>query len=239
MSESRLSSSASITERVRAGATLVGTFLNLGSPLAAEICARAGFDWCLVDLEHGAGTEAELIPTLQALGDTPGIVRIEANERPRFARALDAGAVGVMVPRIDSAAEAAEAVSRMRYPPRGVRGVAYMNRGARFGQGAPEQDALCVIQIETPGAVEDVRSIAALEGVDVLFVGPRDLAAALGTDDLPLGTVLEAARAEGKSAGILVRSPEELEQELERGFRFVGVGSDSYFLAQASAAAVP
>jgi 2-keto-3-deoxy-L-rhamnonate aldolase RhmA len=75
--------------------------------------------------------------------------------------------------------------------------------------------------------------------VDVLFVGPRDLAAALGTDDLPLDAVLEAARAEGKSAGILVRSREELEQELERGFRFVGVGSDSYFLAQASAAAVP
>lgn len=164
-------------------------------------------------------------------------MRIEANERSRFARALDAGAAGVMVPRIDSAADAAAAVSRMRYPPRGVRGVAYMNRGARFGLGAPDHDALCVIQIESPGAVEDVREIASLDGVDVLFVGPRDLSAALGTDDLPLDAVLEAARSEGKSAGIIARSREELERQLERGFLFVAVGSDSYFLAQASAAA--
>ena len=98
------SSSASTTrERLAAGETLVGAFLNLGSAVAAEVCARSGFDWLLVDLEHGAGTEAELIPALQAIGGRcTSLVRVEANERLRFARALDTGADGVMVPRVDS-----------------------------------------------------------------------------------------------------------------------------------------
>src|SRR5918995_952885 len=116
-------------EKVRAAEPRIGTFLGMGSAVATEVCARSGFDWLLVDLEHGAGTERELIPTLQAIGGgCPSLVRVEANERPRFARALDAGADGVMVPRVDSGEEAAHAVACMRYPPRGMRGVAYMNR---------------------------------------------------------------------------------------------------------------
>ena len=110
-SVSEPSSSASITERVRGGEAVVGTFLNLGSPLAAEICARAGFDWVLVDLEHGAGTEADLIPTLQAVAPTPALVRVESSERARVQRAIDAGADGVMVPRLESAEEARAAVA--------------------------------------------------------------------------------------------------------------------------------
>lgn len=232
------SSSASITERVRLGESVVGTFLNLGSPLAAEICARAGFDFAVVDLEHGAGTEAELIPTLQAVGARCGtIVRVESAERPRLQRALDAGAHGVMVPRVESAAEARAAVDRTRYPPRGTRGVAYMNRGADFGAGAPERDALVAIQIETRGALEEAREIAACDGVDVLFVGPADLGAALGTSELPLDAIVDAAKAEGKAAGLFTRTHEDAERALERGFRFVTVGADSFFLAEAARAA--
>ena len=106
-----------LKQRVAAGEALLGTFLNLGSPLAAEVCGRAGFDWALVDLEHGAGTEAGLIPTLQALSatGTAALVRVEATERPRFARALDAGADGVMVPRVDSAEEAVERANATAY----------------------------------------------------------------------------------------------------------------------------
>ena len=235
------SSSASTTERVRAGDALVGTFLNLGSPLAAEVCALAGFDFVVVDLEHGAGTESELIPTLQALGGRCGaVVRVEAASRPRVQRALDGGADGVMVPRIESAEEARAAVAATRYPPRGVRGVAYMNRGAAFGVGAPERDALVAIQIETRGAVEQAREIAALDGVDVLYVGPADLAAALGTSELPLDEIVAAAEAEGKAAGLFTRVREDAERALERGFRFVTVGADSFFLAEgARAAAAP
>jgi 4-hydroxy-2-oxoheptanedioate aldolase len=233
------SSSASTTrERLAAGDTLVGTFLNLGSPLAAEACARAGFDWLLFDLEHGAGTERELIPTLQAIGGRcPALVRVEANERPRFARALDAGADGVMVPRVDSADEAARAVSCMRYVPRGLRGHASMNRAADWGLARERADALCVIQIESGAAVDDAEGIAAVDGVDVLFVGPNDLGAALGTDDLPLGTVLEAAKTHGKAAGILARSRDEADGYVRDGFRFVGIGSDSLFLVQGARAA--
>jgi 2-keto-3-deoxy-L-rhamnonate aldolase RhmA len=176
------SSSASTTrERLAAGETLVGAFLNLGSPVAAEVCAHAGFDWLLFDLEHGAGTEAELIPTLQAIGGRcAAFVRVEANERPRFARALDSGAHGVMVARVDSADDARHAGVVHALPPRGVRGIASMNRGKGWGFGADDADALCVIQIETRGAVEEAREIAATDGVDVLFVGPSDLGAALG-----------------------------------------------------------
>jgi 4-hydroxy-2-oxoheptanedioate aldolase len=233
------SSSASTTrERLAAGETLVGTFLNLGSPVAAEVCSHAGFDWLLVDLEHGAGTEAALIPSLQAIGGRcAALVRIEVNARPRFARALDSGADGVMVPRVESAADAVEAIASMRYPPRGIRGVAHMNRGKRWGLGGDETDALCVIQIETPGAVDDAAAIAAADGVDVLFVGPSDLGAALGTTDLPLERVLDAAQRHGKTAGILARTREDGERYIEQGFRFVGIGSDSLFLARSAQAA--
>lgn len=233
------SSSASTTrKRLAAGETLVGTFLNLGSPVAAEVCSHAGFDWLLVDLEHGAGTEAALIPALQAIGGRcAALVRIEVNSRPRFARALDSGADGVMVPRVDGAADAAAAVRRMRYPPRGTRGVAHMNRGKRWGLDGNEVDALCVIQIETRGGVEEAAAIAASDGVDVLFVGPSDLGAALGTTELPLDRVLDAAQAHGKAAGILARTREDGERYIEQGFRFVGIGSDSLFLAQGARAA--
>ena len=229
-----------LKRRVAEGEPLLGTFLNLGSPLAAEVCGRAGFDWALVDLEHGAGTEAELIPTLQALAatGTPAVVRVEANERPRFARALDAGADGVMVPRVDSAEEARAAVAAMRYPPRGVRGVAYMNRGAGWAADAPEREALCAIQIESGAAVDAAAEIAQVDGVDVLFVGPSDLRQALGGPiDDAVEVVLGAARASGKAAGILLRSRAQLDQTLEQGFRFVGVGSDSLFLAEGARAA--
>jgi 4-hydroxy-2-oxoheptanedioate aldolase len=235
------SSSASITERVRGGETVVGTFLNLGSPLAAEVCARAGFDFVVLDLEHGAATEAELIPTLQALGGRCGaVVRVEGNARPRFQRALDAGADGVLVPRVGGAAEAELAVAYTRTPPRGERGVAYINRAADFGVGAPELDVLVAIQIETRGAVDEAREIADIDGVDVLFVGPADLGAALGTGELPLDGIVEAARGAGKAAGLFTRTSDDAERALARGFRFVTVGSDSFFLAEgARAAAAP
>lgn len=218
---------------------MVGAFLNLGSTLAAEICARAGFDWLLVDLEHGAGSESDLIPTLQACGDVPVLVRVEQNERPRVQRALDAGAAGVMVPRIASPEDARRAVSHLRYPPDGDRGVAYMNRAADFGAASGERDVLCVVQVETRGAVESVDALADVEGVDVLFVGPADLGAAIGRDAVEDATrsVLRSCERAGKAAGIFTRARADAERAVERGFRFVGLGSDSLFLAEAARAA--
>ena len=127
---------ASFRQRVRAGEVLLGTFLQLGSPVATEITAQAGFDWLLVDLEHGAGSEATLLGDLQALNASSigALVRVEVGERLRIGRALDAGANGVMVPRIVSAEQAAEVARFLRYPPQGVRGVALGTRSAGFGR---------------------------------------------------------------------------------------------------------
>ena len=121
--------------RLQAGETLFGTFAGLGSPVATELIGRAGFDWVIIDLEHGAGTESDLLANLHALGatTTAALVRPQSGERLRIGRALDLGAHGIMVPRVDRPDQAREAVSFMRYPPDGGRGLALSTRGAGLG----------------------------------------------------------------------------------------------------------
>ena len=243
-------------ERLRAGELLVGCFLKTGSPVAAEICARGGFDWLLFDLEHGSATEAGLLPQLQAVaasGVTP-IVRVEANERPRSTKALDLGAEGVMVPRIAGAADAGRAVSNLRYGPGGVRGVALLNRAGDFGERGREnvetfdERVVCVVQIESEQAVAGADAIAAVDGVDCLFVGPSDLTHALGifqqTDHeryaSAVDAVREAAARHGKATGVLVPGVDEAQRYRGLGFTLIAVGSDTSFLlagARAAAAA--
>ena len=150
--------------------------------------ARAGFDWLLIDLEHGAGTESELLASLHAMGATPAaaLVRPQSGERLRIGRALDLGAHGIMVPRVDLPEQAREAISFMRYPPDGARGLALSTRGAGLGElghtqiQAINRRILGIIQIESRSAVEHAAEIAAIDGVDVLFVGPTDLSHSLG-----------------------------------------------------------
>lgn len=243
---------SSIRARIQAGETVYGTFLNLGSPFAAELCARAGFDWVLVDLEHGSLTETDLLTSLLAIRGTAAaaIVRPQSGERLRIGRALDLGADGIMVPRIDSAAEAREAIAHLRFPPAGIRGVALLTRGTGFGEvphagvAGLNDGVLGIIQIESPVAVAAAEEIAAIDGVDVLFVGPTDLSHSLGVpgrfgDPIyldALGTVVTAASAMGKAAGILLRDSRALAAHLEMGFRFVGLGSDGAFVADGARA---
>jgi 4-hydroxy-2-oxoheptanedioate aldolase len=228
--------------RVLAREWLCGTFLNLGSPISVEIAGLAGFDWVLIDHEHGPGGEDTLLHQLHAASATPTfpIVRIAANETPRFKRALDMGALGVMVPYVNTAAEARAAVNSMRYPPHGVRGVAKFNRGAGFGGDFEEyylhahERLLGVIQIETPEAITNIDAIAAVDGVDVLFVGPTDLSYNMGIRDqlesAPFTAAMEkvsaAAKKHGKAAGILVHSAPLVPKMRELGFSFVALGSD-------------
>ncbi len=241
-----------LRERLSGGETLIGTFLNLGSTVSAEICGAAGFDWALVDLEHGSGTEGDLVSQLQALATTEasGLVRVESHERSRIGRALDSGAAGVMAPRVDSADQARLVVSSTRYPPAGTRGVALMNRAAGFGARVgmlrqADEMVLVVVQIESPAAVADARAIAGVEGVDVLFVGPSDLSHALGCfgrfDDERFAeavhAVAAACRESGKTAGVLAGSPADAQRYLAEGYRFVGVSGDGGFLAKGAAAA--
>jgi len=233
--------------RIAAGEILVGSFVNLGSPLTAEIMGVAGFDWVVLDLEHGAGDELVALAQLQALSHTgaAALVRVEGVERARFGRVLDHGAAGVLVPRIEGVEDAELAVAFCRYG--GRRGVARYNRSWHWGLGTRSLDdadaeVVCAVQIETASALEAVEGIAAVEGVDVLFVGPADLAHSLGISGGPAGpelldrvdAVAAAARAHGKAAGMLVGTLEQAAAYSRRGFTFLGCASDSGLLVQAA-----
>jgi 2-dehydro-3-deoxyglucarate aldolase/4-hydroxy-2-oxoheptanedioate aldolase len=234
--------------RVLAGETLIGSFADLASPLAAELLGQAGMDWTVLDLEHGESTEADLLALLYAVGGTAmaPIVRAPSAERLRVGRALDLGAAGIMLPQLQSADQVREAVSYLRYPPVGQRGVALRTRGADMGA-LPHADVarvvneriVGVVQIESRGAVVAADEIAALEPVDVLFVGPADLSHALGVpgrfDDPAyleaIRGVVAACERHGKSAGILIYDAAALPRHLEMGFRFIGLGSQGSYVS--------
>jgi 2-keto-3-deoxy-L-rhamnonate aldolase RhmA len=240
----------SLKARLRAGETVLGTFCNLGSALAVEAVCLGGLDWVLIDLEHGGGSEAELAGQLLAAAATrtPSLVRVESPAYPRAGRVLDMGADGVMFPRIDSAEQARAAIATLQYPPAGQRGVATYNRAGGFGTrpGAIDDAAeriLGVVQIESPQAVEAAEEIAALDGVDVLFIGPGDLSHAMGIRGqlseprfrAAVERVVAAAEGAGRAAGILAGGPEAVAAAAADGFRFIGAGSDSAMLARAGA----
>jgi 2-dehydro-3-deoxyglucarate aldolase/4-hydroxy-2-oxoheptanedioate aldolase len=237
-----------LRRRLAAGHTLYGTFLGLGSAMAAEACALAGFDWLLVDLEHGGGDESTLLAQ-QLAADAHGVpmlVRVESTDRIRAGRVLDLGAEGVMFPRLESAADAEQAVRHLRYPRQGDRGVATYNRACGFGT-HPEALATAndrivgIIQVENRQAVERVDDIAAVPGVDVLFIGPRDLSYDLGVPGdtgapvfrEAVQRVLAAAERAGIAAGILAPDAEAARHYADDGFRFIGVSSDATLLANA------
>jgi len=238
----------SFRDRTLAGDTLFGLFLDLGSAASAELCGAAGYDWLLVDLEHGSGGEADLADQFRAIAVAGGampLVRPQSGERIRIGRALDLGARGVMVPRLDSAAQAREAVTFLRYPPDGIRGVATRVRGAGLGVVGHadvkrlNERVVGIIQVESVGGLRDADEIAAIDGVDVLFVGPADLSHSLGIpgqfqhpDYLgALDRVVAACRAHGKAAGILVYDAAVVPKHLELGFTFVGIGADAALVA--------
>lgn len=237
-----------IRRRVLSGELMVGTWLNLGSSLTAEIAGRAGFDWVVLDVEHGAGDHESLVHQLQAVSGTPAapLVRIAWNEAPRFKRVLDLGAAGVVVPYVTSVEEAKQAAAAMRYPPQGIRGVAGVHRASVFGMeldsylANANEGLLTVVQIETEGTLAQADGIAAVEGVDVLFVGPMDLSTSLGVPlqyqhprfKEALARVAGACRAAGKAAGILLGRPEQIEETMALGFTFVGLGSDGGVLSE-------
>ena len=225
----------------------IGTFLGMGAPMAAEIAAVGGADWVLFDLEHGGGSEDLIGPTVVAgmAYGIPTLVRVESMERIRIGRALDAGASGVMIPRIETPEQVSAVVKHMSYPPFGDRGVATYNRSAKWGRdlsGLTEKSkAACIIQIETLKALENVDAIAKIDGADLLFVGPLDLSFALGVPrDFKSPKFLEAtakvvaaANANNKVAGILAADATAAVTFIEQGFKFIAMGSDATLLAGA------
>jgi 4-hydroxy-2-oxoheptanedioate aldolase len=231
--------------RVLAGEPVYGAFVNLGSTATAEIMGLAGFDWLVIDLEHGVAGEREAFMQLQAIAHTgaSGIIRVAALDRVHILHALDSGAAGVLVPQIESIDEARFAVACCRYA--GTRGVARYNRSWSWGQRAEslthvDARVLCCIQIERAAALDRVEEIAGIDGVDVLFVGPADLGHSLGIPGPPdnpdllarVEAVAKAAARHGKVAGILTGAPEQAARYRELGFTFIGCSSDSGILMQ-------
>ena len=230
----------------------VGLWSALASPIAAEVIAGAGFDWIVIDGEHGPNDITTLLPQLQAMkgGTAEPVFRVPWNDAVIVKRALDVGARTLLIPFVQNVEEARKAVAATRYPPLGIRGVSVAPRANDYGRVQnyhcnAHLDTCVLLQLETRVAVDQIEAIAAIEGVDGLFIGPSDLAADLGflgnAKAPEARTVLaEAAkriRAAGKSAGTLAGGFDDVETLFEMGFNFVAVGSDLGLLARNAVAA--
>jgi 4-hydroxy-2-oxoheptanedioate aldolase len=239
-----------LRRRVLAGETLIGTLMFSASPFLAEVVARAGLDWVLVDLEHGTAAEADLLPmflAIESAGSEP-LVRVEIGTRIRVGRALDMGARGVMVPQAETTDDARAMVRWMRAQPTGERGIALYTRGMNYGADGHEgattvhEDLLAIVQIENRSALEQVDAIAAVDGVDVLFIGPADLSHALGIGGqfehpdfvAAADRVAAAALAHGKAAGILVSNPADVGGYASKGFTFFAIATEANILGEAA-----
>ena len=234
---------AKLKEKLTRGDVCIGSWITLAHPAIAEIMAKAGFDWLAVDLEHSVITirEAEeLIRVIDLYGVAP-LVRLSANDPVQIKRVMDAGAHGVIVPMVNSAAEAENAVAAVQYPPRGRRGVGLARAqgyGVQFSQYREwlELNAVVIVQIEHINAVNNMESIMAIDGVDGFIVGPYDLSGSLGVPgqfDHPLmqeamqkiSTVSKGIR---KISGIHVVEPDvdQLQQYVQDGYRFLAYSVD-------------
>jgi len=224
--------------KMASGTPVLGTWISIGSPVITELASSFGFDWLLFDLEHGCYTEADILPNLQAVrgNQTTSIVRTPSAEPSLIARMLDRGADGIMVPHVTSAALATAIVAATRYAPRGDRGYSRTVRTYDYGLTVPnEADAarcLVLAQIEDFPSVECADEIAAVDGVDILFVGPADLTHDLTTRghaalyEESLRKVVRACHTHGKQAGILVRNPADIPFLKELGYTVLAVDSD-------------
>jgi 2-dehydro-3-deoxyglucarate aldolase len=224
-----------------AGKRLIGCWCSLANPVTAEVLGLAGFDWVLLDGEHAPNDVSTLVPQLLALKDSVSapVVRPPWNEPVVIKRLLDAGFHNFLMPFVESAEQARAAVAATRYPPRGIRGVSVSQRNNRYGT-VPDylkiiDDNIAVmVQIESRGGLEAIDAITAVDGVDGLFVGPQDLAAALGHLGNPahpdvqaaMKHIFERARAGGKPSGTLAPVEADARRYMDWGATFVAVGSD-------------
>lgn len=241
--------------RLRSGEPLVGTWLSFLDASVAELLAGVGYDFLVVDMEHGVADAAHLQATCIAAraGGSAVLARIGANEPVRIMHALDVGAAGVIVPQIRSVADVQRAVAWSRYPPTGLRGAA-ARRPSDYGRRTKEyfakadESVLCCVQVETREALDALDAILAVPGLDALLIGPNDLAAALGHLGEPghpevesaVSTVLQRAKESGVPVGYVSAAPDPTPARArrEQGFDFVTVGIDFAFLAGSAAAAL-
>ena len=232
---------------LRAGRAQIGLWSSLASNYSVEVIAGAGFDWLLLDTEHSPNDLESLLTQLQAAAPYPShpVVRVPWNDMVAIKRVLDVGAQSLLVPYVSTAAEAAAAVSFVRYPPAGVRGVAGTTRASRFGrvkdyaQRAHEEICL-LVQVETQQALDNLEAICAVDGIDGVFIGPADLHASLGhageiahpkVKPLIDGAIRRIRKC-GKAPGILTANEADARHWLDCGALFVAVGADVGILAR-------
>jgi 4-hydroxy-2-oxoheptanedioate aldolase len=230
----------------------IGLWLGLADPYAAELCATAGFDWLLVDGEHGPNDLRSILAVLQAVAPYAShpVVRIPHGDMALIKQVLEIGATTLLVPMVETAEQARELVRAMRYPPEGVRGVGSgLARSSRW-TGYPDylkeanQRVCLLVQVESETALAQIDAIAAVDGVDGVFIGPADLSASMGhlgqAGHPEVQAAIEAALprilAAGKAPGILAVDESLARRYIELGVRFVAVGIEATMLAQATRA---
>jgi len=234
---------------LRAGEKQVGLWLALTSAYTAELCAGAGFDWFLIDGEHAPNNVQTILHQLQTLAAYPvrPVVRPPSGDPDLIKLLLDIGVQSFLIPMVESAEQARTLVRATRYPPRGVRGVGHvLGRASRWGRVgeylARSDDEICLlVQIESRVGMDNLEAIAAVEGVDGLFVGPADLSAAIGhTGDMAhpeardaIESALARIIATGKPAGTITSGAANAKRLLARGCGFVAAGVDALLLAGA------
>lgn len=227
----------------------IGLWSTSSSAAAVEMLGYAGYDWILLDTEHTPSELPDIIAQMRALvgGTAEAVVRPAWNDPVLIKRFLDAGAQTLLIPFVQNEEEAVRAVKAMRYPPHGIRGVSVTSRANRYGRVAgyfhQAHDELCLlVQLETGAALSRLEAIAAVDGVDGIFIGPSDLAADLGHIGRPehpdvqaaIRSAVEQCRRLGKPAGILAPVEEQARRYLDWGFTFVAIGTDMGLLRRAA-----
>lgn len=236
-----------LKENLQSQRLTIGSWITLAHPAVAEIMARSGFDWLVVDLEHSVITirEAEELIRVIALCDVSPLVRLTCNDPNQIKRVMDAGAHGIIVPMVNSRSDAEQAISAVYYPPRGQRGVGlaraqgYGTRFQEYRKWLGEQ-AVVIVQVEHIGAVNNLEAILSVDGVDAYFIGPYDLSASMGLPGQFDRTEVVAAiertkrigRAMGKTGGLHIVEPDpaELKRRIDEGFTFLAYSLDTRML---------
>ncbi|MGO4663659.1 HpcH/HpaI aldolase/citrate lyase family protein [Terrabacter sp. 2TAF16] len=238
--------------RVRARETILGYWVIIDSPVSTERLARLGYDYVCFDAQHGLLDYKGILAGMTAIdagGESVGMVRVGANDPFLIGQALDSGAAGIIVPLVNTAEDAARAVSFAKYPPLGIRSYGPMRSQLRIGPNPADSNAATVVlaMIETPQGLENVEAIAATPGIDGLYIGPSDLRIAVGgatsTDpavdeafEAAVDRILGAAKAAGIAAGFHTPSGEVAAKRLGQGFTLATVSSDLIHLEQAATA---
>ncbi|HPU62149.1 MAG TPA: aldolase/citrate lyase family protein [Bacillota bacterium] len=237
-----------VKSMLRADQPTIGGWVTIGHPSVAEIVASTGFDWVVVDMESGALSCFEVQMLFQAMApfDVVPMVRVPKNDPKIIGQVLDMGALGVVVPLVNSRAEAEAAVSAAKYPPEGTRGVSVSRAhgyGTRFKEyiDTANEDVLVVIQIEHIDAVNNIDDILSVKGIDAVFIGPADLSGSMGLLGQPrhpevqemFNRILEGARRHNIPTGLHTLSGAEAKEKSDAGFRFIALSSDSELLGVA------